>query len=161
SKILAGKLNVLANGPTASITTQAKWTGAAIDTGSSSESPASSIASSSLIALNSDVTLEAPSAQLHIGPNGSPIADTGGLSYTETSTQVIVNPFTPTVTGGASLSVGGPGTNKVTGHAAFHVSPSIAAVLITNDSARDLVINNINVAAANRTTNVQVTSSPF
>jgi hypothetical protein len=83
--------------------------------------------------------------RLHIGPSGEELEKAGGVTYSETDTQIVVGPISNTGSGTANLTAFSDGTRGVSGSPHFHFDQGLAAVQIVNDSDRDLVIGDIRV----------------
>ncbi len=155
--ITAGNLSVSASSPAPNLQTGAERTAAAIDTsGSNANQPAPT--QSDTILFNANVTILGAGPRLHIGPTGQVLQQSGGITFQNTGTRIVVNPITNTTTGLASISTGGAG-QQISGNAHFHFGPAIAAVQITNDSPEALVIGSIQILNPNPTPNLQVSSS--
>src|SRR5205814_643640 len=109
-----------------------------------------------IIDFNADVTILGAGPRLHIDSTGKAIEQSGGVTFHDTGAQISVDPISNNSSGSATFATSGQGVRRISGNAAFHYGQSFAAVKITNDSARDLVIHGIQVVNPNPTPNVQV-----
>jgi len=155
STIRTGKLSVSSNVADPSVDTDDPRHTAAIDTGSSNTNFAPTVVNS--IQFNSDVTILGIGAVLNIGPSGN-VVQQFGITFTQSPGLIVVNPISNLSTGLAQLSTSGA-NQQITGMAAFHFSPSLAAVDISNQSPAELVLPAIGVLNSNATPNVQIQSS--
>ena len=154
STIVAGSLTVSANTPTPTVKTDDPRTTAAIETGSGSKPQ--TLTPQNTVQFNSDVTLLGAGPRLHIGPGGQVIEQSGGVTFQSTPTQISVDNITNQSTGSATFTTSGQGTRQISGNAAFHFGTSLAAVIITNDSPKSLVMHDVQVINPDPTSNVQI-----
>jgi hypothetical protein len=103
--------------------------------------------------------------RLHIDRNGHAVLQTGGVTYQNTGTQIVVNPILSSGGGKAILAKsttpfgGSQPTDAITGHASFHTSPNLNSVEIANDSPEEPVITGINVLGSSGTPSIVVNTS--
>ncbi len=155
STIRTGQLSVSTNVPNPSIDTEDPRHAAAIETGSASANFAPTIVNT--VQFNSDVALLGIGAVLNIGPSGN-VLQQFGVTFQQASGVIVVNPIINTSTGLAQLTTTGA-NQQISGKAAFHFSPSIAAVDISNQSSAELVLSSIQVLNPNPTPNVHIQST--
>src|SRR5262249_10242719 len=108
------------------------------------------------IAFDSDVTIMGAGPRLHIGPNGTVIEKSAGVTIDDTTspTQLSVDNIDTPASGAVKLAASGDASRTVTGTPHTHISPSVAAVLITNESSKSLLLHDINVRNLGNTTNL-------
>ena len=86
--------------------------------------------------------------ELKIGPTGNVLVQTGNVTFTTTSNQIVVNNIQPTVAGSVVFSATGNGSPEISGTPVIDFGSAVAGVLIANESADSLVVNSIGVGNA-------------
>ncbi len=100
------------------------------------------------------------------------IQQSGPVSFTQTGSQIDVNPIANTLNGSATLTavsnpvakgVTGTNTQNITGTANFTYDEGMGAVTLTNDSTEELVVSSISVLNPSQLVNVSLSpaSSSF
>src|SRR5262249_43957456 len=125
-----------------------------------------------IIDFNANATIAGASAILDIGSNGQVIQQSGPVSFSQTSSQIDVNPIANTMNGTATLTavsnpvpkgVTGTDTQYIIGTASFDFDQSMGAVTLTNASAKELVVSSISVLNTSKQMNLSLSpaSSSF
>ena len=155
------QLLVTANNPGPMLNTQANRTTAAFDFGSGTATPSQPV-NEGLIDFNANVTIAGASALLHIGSAGQVLQQNGPVTFTQTGSQIDVNPIANTTSGTAALTAtasGNGSTHTITGAATFTYDQGMGAVTLTNDSTKELVVSGINVLNPSQKINLSVSPS--
>ena len=160
------QLQVTANNPGPVLTTKAKRTTAFIDFGGSTTTPSQPV-NAGTIDFNANVIIAGASAVLIIGSQGQVIQQSG-VTFTQTGSQIDVNPINNTLNGTAALTavsnpvakgVTGGNTESITGTANFEFDEGIGAVTLTNASTKEFVVSDINVLNTSQQVNVTISPS--
>src|SRR5262249_17948860 len=158
--VTTAQLNVVAQGASPNLVTDAERHISALDVGSSREDQEQPTRER-LIDFNADVTILGAGVRLHIGPQGQVLEQTGGVPFhtSGAGTELAVDPITNSTSGLASLSAAGAGTPAISGTARFHFDGALSSVKVTNDSAANLVMSDVHAVNPNPQPNLHVSAT--
>ena len=155
-----GTLLVTANDPGPVLTTQANRTTAFIDFGSGTATPLQPV-NEGLIDFNANVTIGGASAILHIGSAGQVLAQSGA-TFTQTGTQIDVNPITNNTNGAATLTANsGVCARASPGARDFPLRPGyrLWSASTSTTPSKELVIPGISVLNPNQQVNLTISAN--
>ncbi len=169
SQIVAGSLAVAANMQVFTIDTDAQTSKDDIHDGGSATNTTNISNLTNAIEFGADVTITGAAPLLHIGAQGQVIAQSGGVTFQQVGSNLVVNPIDNTSTGTVTFTTAGDGSFDyqkndigvvayIQGNPTIHFSPTLGAVDIINDSPLNLVVSDIEVVNPSPSPSVSVSS---